>query len=148
MSDASTASESGNTSVEEYLASLGDAQTVADSRALIAMMRRITGHEPRLWNVGTIGFGLYHYRYDSGREGDGHVLGFYPRKNKITVYLLDGTARHREALQHLGKHTSSRVCLYIRRLDDIQLPVLEAVLRETCENLTAEDGRVRRVTSS
>jgi len=133
------------TTVEEYLDALDDAQTVADSRALIAMMRRITGDEPRMWNIGTIGFGAYHYRYESGREGDSHVLGFYPRKDRMTVYLMDGTARHRESLEQLGKHTSSRVCLYIKRLGDVQLPVLEGVLRESYEYITSQDGRVQRV---
>ena len=135
------------TTVEEYLDALDDAQTVADSRALIAMMRRITGDEPRMWNIGTIGFGAYHYRYESGREGDSHVLGFYPRKDRMTVYLMDGTARHRESLEQLGKHTSSRVCLYIKRLGDVQLPVLEGVLRESYEYITSQDGRVQRVTA-
>ena len=135
-----------STAVEEYLASLDDEQTVADSRALITMMRRITGDEPRVWNVGTIGFGAYHYRYESGREGDNHVLGFYPRKDRLTVYLMDGTARHRESLQGLGKHTSSRVCLYIRRLGEVQLPVLEGVLRQSYEYITSQDGQMQRVT--
>ena len=132
--------------VEEYLASLDDAQTIADSRALIATMRLITGDEPRIWNVGTIGFGSYHYRYESGREGDSHVLGFYPRKGKMTVYLMDGTSRHRELLEQLGKHTTSRVCVYIKRLGDVQLPVLEKVLRDSYEYITARDGRMQRVT--
>jgi len=67
-----------NGSVKDYIASL-DEQTVKDSQVLIEMMQRISGHEPKLWNVGTIGFDTYHYKYDSGREGDGHVIGFYPR---------------------------------------------------------------------
>jgi hypothetical protein len=132
--------------VEAYVASLGDPQTVADSRALIEMMHRITGEEPRMWNVGTVGFGAYHFRYDSGREGDGHVLGFYPRKDKLTVYLMDGTARHREALAHLGNHTSSRVCLYIKRLADIELPILEQVLKDSYAYITSHDGQMQRVT--
>src|ERR1700746_1922253 len=93
-------------SVKGYIASLGDEQTVKDSQALLEIMQRISGHEPKLWNVGTIGFDTYHYKYDSGREGDGHVIGFYPRKGKITVYLMDGTARSSELLAKLGKHTT------------------------------------------
>ena len=79
----------GDSAVDDYLASLDD-QTAADSATLIEMMQRISGREPTLWNVGTLGFGTYHYKYDSGREGDGHTIGFYPRKGKITVYLMDG----------------------------------------------------------
>src|SRR5580704_12669318 len=94
-------------SVKGYIASLDDEQTVKDCQVLIQMMRRISGHEPKLWNVGTIGFDAYHYKYDSGREGDCQVIGFYPRKGKITVYLMDGTVRYSELLAHLGKHTTS-----------------------------------------
>ena len=109
------------------------------------LMQRISGHEPQLWNVGTIGYDTYHFAYDSGREGDGHALGFYPRKGRTTVYLMDGTERHAELLGRLGKHTTSRVCVYIKRLSDVELPVLEQVLRESYDNLKAQDGHVRRV---
>jgi hypothetical protein len=95
------------------------------------MMQRISGHEPRLWNVGTIGFGTYHYKYDSGREGDGHTIGFYPRTGRITVYLMDGTARHSELLARLGTHSSTGYCIYLKRLSDIDLAVLEQIVSES-----------------
>ncbi len=131
--------------VKDFLASLEDEQTAKDSLVLVGMMRRISKRPPRMWNVGTIGFDAYHYRYDSGREGDCHVLGFYPRKGKITVYLMDGTERHAELLSRLGKHTTSRVCLYVKRLADVQLPVLEQVLRRSHAYLKSQDGRMHRV---
>ena len=81
-------------SVEEYLATLNDEQAAEDSQVLIDIRQRISGHEPKLYNAGTIGFGNYHYKYDSGREGDAATICFYPRKNKITIYPMDGTARH------------------------------------------------------
>ena len=93
MTDKSQATQN-NTSVKDYITSLYDEQSVKDCHVLIEMMQRISGHEPKLWNVGTIGFDTYHYKYESGREGDGHILGFYPRKGKITVYPMDGTARY------------------------------------------------------
>src|SRR5579871_517278 len=111
-------------SVKDYIASLDGEQTRQDSHVLIDMMQRISAHEPRMWNVGTIGFDSYHYKYDSGREGDCQIIGFYPRKRKITVYLMDGTSRHSELLAGLGRHTSSRVCVFIKALSDIHLPVL------------------------
>jgi len=120
-----------DSSVDRYLASLDDEQTVRDSETLIEMMRRISGREPTLWNVGTIGFGTYHYRYDSGREGDGHTIGFYPRNGKLTVYLMDGTARHSDLLAKLGTHSTTGYCVYIRRLSDVELPVLEQLIRES-----------------
>jgi len=131
-------------SVEEVVAAL-DEQTAADARVLMDLMHRISGHEPRVWNVGTIGFDSYHFRYDSGREGDGHALGFYPRRGKTTVYLMDGTARHADLLAQLGTHTTSRVCVYLKRLADIQLPVLEDVLRQSYEYLKANDGTMHRI---
>lgn len=131
-------------SATDVLAALDDA-TAADAAVLVDLMRRISGHEPQVWNVGTLGFDTYRFAYDSGREGDGHALAFYPRKGKTTVYLMDGTARHADLLAGLGKHTTSRVCVYLKRLDDIHLDVLEQVLRASYANLKAEDGNVKRV---
>jgi hypothetical protein len=107
-------------------------------------MRRISGHEPRLWNVGTIGFDTYHFKYDSGREGDSVPISFYPRKGKITVYIMDGTVRYSELLARLGKHTSSRVCIYIKRLSDVDLPTLEQILRQSFEYVKSQDGHMHR----
>lgn len=134
-----------NRSVNDYLASLDDAQLVKDSQLLIKMMQRISGHKPKLWNAGTIGFDTYHYKYDSGREGDCHILGFYPRKGKITVYLMDGTARYADLLAGLGKHASTRVCLYIKRLSDVELPILEQIAQQSYEYLKSQDGNMHRV---
>ena len=131
-------------SVENYIASLDDEQTARDSQALIAMMQRISGHEPKLWNVGTIGFDTYHYKYDSGREGDACPLSFYPRNGKITVYLMDGTARYAELLARLGKHSTSRVCIYIKRLSDIELPVLEQIVQQSYAYVKSQDGHMHR----
>jgi hypothetical protein len=109
------------------------------------MMRRISGHHPKMWNVGTVGFDAYHYKYDSGREGDCQALGFHPGKGKMTVYLMDGTARHSGLLARLGKHTTSRVCLYIKRLSDVELPILEQIVRQSYEYLKSRDGHMHRV---
>jgi hypothetical protein len=135
----------GDGPVEDFLASLEDEQTVKDSLALIDMMRRVSRHQPKMWNEGTIGFDAYHYKYDSGREGDCHVLGFHPRKGKTTVYLMDGTARHSELLARLGKHTATRVCVYIKRLSDVQLPILERIVQQSYEYLKSHDGNMHRV---
>ena len=121
-------------SVDRYLASL-DQQTVTDSETLIEMMQRISGQEPTLWNVGTIGFGTYHYKYDTGREGDGHTIGFYPRKGKLTIYLMDGTARHSELLAKLGKHTTTGYCVYIKRLSDVHLPTLKKLINGSVKHI-------------
>jgi hypothetical protein len=134
-----------DTSVREYIASLDDEPTSKDCHTLFEMMRRISGHEPKMWNVGTIGFDTYHYKYDSGREGDCQVIGFYARKGKITVYLMDGTARYPDLLARLGKHSTSRVCVYVKRLSDIQLPILEQIVQQSYEYIKSQDGRMHRV---
>jgi hypothetical protein len=97
---------SNDLSVDAYVASLPDERTASDTHVLIEMMRRISGQEPTMSNVATIGFGSYHYKYASG---------------KITVYLMDGTARYSDLLARLGRHTTSRVCVYIKRLSDVEL---------------------------
>jgi hypothetical protein len=122
--------------VNAYIESLDDA-TAADTHVLIDLMQRISGAEPKLWNQGTIGFGTYHYKYGTGREGDALVIGFYPRKNKITVYVMDGTHRYSDLLAKLGKHAITGYCLYIKQLADVDLSVLEQILRESNAYITA-----------
>lgn len=131
-------------SVKEFIGSL-DEQTLKDSKALIEMMQRISGSKPTLWNVGTIGFDAYHYKYDSGREGDNFVIGFYPRKGKITVYMMDGTARYSELLAKLGKHTTSGYCVYIKHLSDVELPILEQIMQRSFENIKSQDGHINQI---
>jgi hypothetical protein len=131
-------------SVDDVLAAL-DGATAADARTLMDLMHRISDAEPRVWNVGTIGYDTYRFGYDSGREGEGHALGLYPRRGRTTIYLMDGTARHADLLAGLGSHTTSRVCVYLKRLDDIDLAVLEQILRASYAHLKAEDGNVKRV---
>jgi hypothetical protein len=136
-----------NQSVKDYVASLDDEQTIKDSQVLLEMMQRISGHEPKLQNVGTIAFDTYHYKYDSGREGDSPIICFYPRKGKITVYLMDGTARYSELLGKLGKHTTTGYCLYIKQLSDITLPILEQIVQKSYENIKSksQEGPIDRI---
>jgi hypothetical protein len=134
-------------SVKDYIASLNDEQMAKDSQVLIKMMQEISGHKPKKWNEGTIGFDTYHFKYDSGREGDALVIGFYPRKGKITVYLMDGTTRYSKLLGKLGKHTITGYCLYIKRLSDIELPILEQIVGQSYENIKSKskDGPIDRI---
>ena len=136
-----------NQAVDAYIASLDDDQTVKDSQVLIEMMQRISRQTPKLWNAGTIGFDTYHYKYDSGREGDGLVIGFYPRKGKITVYLMDGTARYSALLTKLGKPTTTGYCVCIKRLSDVKLPVLEQILQQSYEYIKSKSqaGPIDRI---
>ena len=130
--------------VKDFIASIDDEQMKKDCLVLIEMMQRISRHGPKMWNIGTIGFDTYHYKYDSGREGDCQIIGFYPRKGKLTVYLMDGTVRYSELLAQLGKHTTSRVCVYIKRLSDIELPILEQIFQQSYEYIKSQDGHMHR----
>lgn len=132
--------------VNDYIASLNNEQIAQDSQVLIEMMQRISGdHNPKIWNVGTIGFDEYHYKYDSKREGDCFVIGFYPRKGKITIYLMDGTGRCSDLLPKLGKHTTTGYCIYFKRLSDIELPVLEQIVRQSYEYIKSQDQPIDRI---
>lgn len=121
--------------VEQYIASLDD-ELRSDARAIMEMMQRISGEGPILYGFGTIGYGVYKYEYASGRKGEAHTLGFYPRAGKITVYLMDGTARYSELLAKLGKHTTTGYCVYIKQLSDVELPILQQILQKSYENIT------------
>ena len=97
-----------------------------DSRALLKLMSEITGEEPTMWGDSIVGFGRYSYRYASGREGEWFVTGFSPRKQAMTLYIMSGFKKHDALLEKLGKHSTGRSCLYVKKLADVD----EAVLRE------------------
>lgn len=136
-----------NISVKGYIASLEDEQIIKDSQTLLKMMGQISGKKPTLTNEGTIAFDTYHYKYDSGREGDALVIGFHPRKGKITVYLMDGTTRYSKLLAKLGKHTITGYCVYIKQLSDIELSILEQIIQQSYENIKSKskDGPINKI---
>ncbi len=123
-------------SVNEYIESIDDELVKKDTRVIAEIMRRISGEEPILYGYGTIGYGVYKYHYKSGRKGEAHILGFYPRKGKITIYLMDGTARYDDLLAKLGKHTVTGYCIYFKRLSDIDLSVLEDIIKKSHDYIT------------
>lgn len=131
----SRADERHDISVQEYIASIDDESTRNDANRLFAMMHRISNEEPILYGIGTIGFGVFNYQYESGRKGESHTLGFYPRKGKITIYLTDGTARYAELLSQLGTHTTTGYCVYVKSLSYIRLPILEQIIQQSYENI-------------
>jgi len=117
-------------SVTEFLTKLDDPQKRADSRILVEMMSRVTGKKPRLWEYGVVGFGEYHYKYASGREGDSPLAAFSPRKADFSIYLDPQDTEERAALlSRLGKHRMGKGCLYVKRLDQVDLKVLEDLVR-------------------
>jgi hypothetical protein len=143
----SRADERNDITVDKYIASIGDESVEKDTQTLCEIMHRISAEKPILYGIGTIGFGVYKYEYESGRKGEAHILGFYPRKGKMTIYLMDGTARYPELLAKLGKHTTTGYCIYIKRLSDIQLPVLEQILQRSYNHIKtkSQDGSIDRI---
>ncbi|MEO7220905.1 MAG: DUF1801 domain-containing protein [Devosia sp.] len=121
-------------SVTEFLAQVEDPQKRADSKVLVAMMTRITGEKPKMWGPSIVGFGKYHNRYASGHEGDSCVAGFSPRKAEFSIYLTpEDSAERSDLLAMLGKHRMGKGCLYVKRLDQVDLGVLEQLVRHSVE---------------
>jgi Domain of unknown function (DU1801) len=111
-------------SVADYFAAIDDEGRRTDCEALAALMAKATKHPARMWGASIVGFGTYHFRYDSGREGDTCAVGFSSRKSDITVYGLNAGEGNSELLPKLGKHKTGKGCLYIKKLSDVDLKVL------------------------
>ncbi|MGB6083676.1 DUF1801 domain-containing protein [Moheibacter sp.] len=122
-------------SVEDFVNSVENEQKRNDSFALIERMKQITGKEPKMWGPSIIGFGKYHYKYASGHEGDAPLCGFSPRKSAISLYVFTGLERHEYMLEGLGKYTMGKACIYVKKISDIDLDVMERIIRETTEFL-------------
>jgi hypothetical protein len=121
--------------VEQYLSSIADEKQRQDCFTLLELMRRVTGEQPMLWVGNIIGFGRYHYKYASGHEGDAALVSFAPRKGNLSLYVLSGFEGQEQLLAMLGKHKAGKGCLYINRLDDIDLPTLGRIVQGTVENI-------------
>ncbi len=134
----------GEYSLEEYLESLSDKRR-HEAAILIEIMKRITSESPILWGPSIIGFGSYHYKYESGREGDMPILGFSPRKSKITIYFNEGFDRYAGLLSELGKYKTSVSCLYVNKLTDIDIEILEKILTESYKLYTKNDSKPKSV---
>jgi hypothetical protein len=124
-------------SVEEFLARVEPPQRVADARVLIDLMQRISGELPKLWGPSIIGFGSVRYRYESGREGDTTAIAFSPRKAELVLYVGASTPNIAALLPGLGKHTTGKGCLYVKKLADVDGSILESVVRTAWENRLA-----------
>jgi hypothetical protein len=118
-------------SVDDYLASIADESRRKDCEALSGLMAKATRQQPKMWGTSIVGFGSYHYRYESGREGDSCLTGFSSRKGDISVYLLAEFPDRDELLSKLGKHKMAKACLYIRKLSDVDLKVLAQLVADS-----------------
>jgi hypothetical protein len=122
-------------SVSAYIGAVGDSDKRKDCLALSKIMRGATGKRAVLWGDSIVGFGQYHYKYDSGREGDHLVTGFSARKQNLVIYIMPGFRKYGVLMKKLGKHKHSVSCLYIKRLSDIDINVLTALIERSVSDM-------------
>jgi hypothetical protein len=123
--------------VADFLAGIADEQRRADSEAICRLIAEETGEPPKMWGKGIVGFGSYRMTYADGREADWMALGFSPRKQSLVVYLMDGFAEYPELLSRLGKHSTGKACLYLKRLSDVDTDVLRELVGRSYAARTA-----------
>ena len=124
-------------SVEEFLASVESKTRREDGFRVLQLMQEVTGQEPEMWGPSIVGFGDYHYRYESGREGDFFLTGFSPRKQSLSLYIMAGFDAYDSLLSKLGKHRKGASCLYINKLADVDLDVLRQLVQQSFEHARA-----------
>ena len=124
-------------SVLRFINSVPDEKKRKDSHAILEMMKKITKEEPKMWGDSIVGFGSYHYKYESGREGDWFLTGFSPRKQNISVYIMSGFTGHGELLRKLGKHKTSKSCLYFKSLDELDIKTLKELIKKSVQKMSS-----------
>lgn len=127
-------------SVEAYIDKVASDEQRADCRALIKLLGKATKTKPRMWGPTIVGFGSYHYQYDSGREGDSCVVGFAARGKQLAIYLVASGPKQAQLLTKLGRHKMGKACLYIRRLGDVDVKVLEQLVADSIAEVRRRYG--------
>jgi hypothetical protein len=122
-------------SVTDFLNAVEHPKRRQDSFAILDLMREITGEEPAMWGPSIVGFGGYHYKYASGREGDWFLTGFSPRKQNLTLYIMPGFDRYENLLAQLGKFKTGKSCLYVNKLEDVNLDVLRELVKQSVQHV-------------
>jgi hypothetical protein len=125
--------QKGDGDVDAFIAAIEDERKREDSKALVALMEKVTGEMGAMWGPSIIGFGDLHYKYETGREGDWFKVGFSPRKQNLTLYITDYIQKDDPLLAKLGKFTTGKACIYVKRLEDIDTGVLEDLLKRSYE---------------
>jgi hypothetical protein len=133
MAELKTKRNQGN--VQAFLNSVPDEKKRQDSFTILELMRQVTGKEPEMWGDSIVGFGSYHYKYESGRESDWFLTGFSPRKQNITLYIMAGFDEYDKFLNKLGKHTTGKSCLYVKKIEDVDADVLKELVRQSVEHM-------------
>ena len=122
-------------SVSDFIDSIVDEEKRNDCIQVLSLMKKVTRKEPKMWGASMVGFGTYHYVYASGRQGDWFVTGFAPRKNDLTLYIMPGFSECSELLEQLGKYKLGKSCLYLKNLKNIDLKILEKLIRQSVKEM-------------
>ena len=130
----------GTGSVKAFIDAVENETRRADARTLAKLMRRVTGKRAVLWGTSIVGYGRYHYRYDSGREGDMFMTGFSPRKQNMVLYIVGGFGAYEGLLRKLGKHRHGSSCLYVNKLADVDMGVLEELVQHSYAHMCEKHG--------
>lgn len=125
-------------SVTAFLDKITDEQRRNDCQTVLNLMKQATGEEPKMWGSSIVGFGTYHYRYASGREGEWPIIGFSPRKTDLTLYIMPGFEKFESLLAKLGNYKTGKSCLYIKKLDDVEIPVLKKLIATSVEKMSKQ----------
>jgi hypothetical protein len=131
-------------SLEDFLEQSVTPNRHADCRAIAAMMQSATREKPVMWGQSIVGFGTYHYQYESGREGDSPIVAFSPRKNELVIYVVPGFANYERLLSKLGRHKTGKVCLYIKKLADVDVEVLNRIIVESVNAMASKQTPARK----
>ena len=124
-------------SVLKFINSVPDEKKRRDSHTILEIMKNITKEEPRMWGDSIVGFGSYCYKYESGREGDWFLTGFSPRKQNFSVYIMSGFKEYGELLKKLGKHKTSKSCLYFKSLDELDIKTLKELIKKSVKKMSS-----------
>ena len=127
-------------SVEAFLNGVSDEQKRADSFAVLKLMQELTGAEPKMWGPSIVGFGSYHYKYASGREGDFFLTGFSPRKRNLSLYIIAGFSRYDALMRKLGKFKTGKSCRYIKKLEDVDRDVLKELIKKSVAHVASSNA--------
>ncbi len=140
MSKANNKTVENEGSVSDFLSQVQDDKRRQDAISINELMTQITGQQPKMWGGSIVGFGTYHYKYESGREGDFMKIGFSPRKQNLSLYIMPGFDRYDDLLARLGKYKLGKSCLYIERMEDVELDVLQELILKSYDQMTQKYG--------
>jgi hypothetical protein len=128
-------------SVTEFLNNIPDDEKRQDCFKILELMKAATKSEPAMWGTSIVGFGRHQYKYESGTKGEWFVIGFSPRKQNLTLYLMSGVMRYKPLLDKLGKHKVGKGCLYINKLSDVDVRILKQIVNQTVKDIAAMKSR-------